>query len=272
VKLPGGAPAEKTGRRRASHRLAGHLVFVAVLAALWEVGSRVSGVSGVLFPPFSEVIRSLGGSLLEGELPERIGFSLLLIAEGLGMGIVIALLLSVGARAHRGIASAVESMTAFFHPLPGIALLPLVILWAGTGTAAVVVIIVHSVVWPLWSNLTAGFRSVPPHLLDVARNFRLSPPRMILQLLIPSSFPFLLAGLRIGWARAWRALIAAEMVFGAVGARGGIGWFIFQKRVFMDTTGLFAGIVTVMVIGVVVEELVFETIERVTVRRWGTSV
>jgi NitT/TauT family transport system permease protein len=149
--------------------------------------------------------------------------------------------------------------------------LPLIILWAGTGTTAVLVIIVHSVVWPLTTNLYAGFRSVPAHLYDVVRNYRLSTLELVRHLLLPSAFPFLLAGLRIGWARAWRALIAAEMVFGAVGARGGIGWFIFQRRVFMDTTGLFAGIVSVMLIGVIVEELVFESLERMTVRKWGVS-
>ncbi len=259
------------GSRAPLRRLLGHALFVLAAALLWEMGARLGGASQLLFPPFSSVMGSLWASILTGELPSRTALSLLLIAEGLGIGILISLLLSLGAKADRRMAAIVESLSAFLHPLPGIALLPLVILWAGTGYAAVIVIIVHSVVWPLTTNLYAGFRSVPAHLYDVVRNYRLGSLETLYHLLIPSAFPFLLAGLRIGWARAWRALIAAEMVFGAVGARGGLGWFIFQRRVFMDTTGLFAGIVSVMVIGVVVEELVFETLERITIRRWGLS-
>ncbi|MFO7850739.1 MAG: ABC transporter permease subunit [Spirochaetia bacterium] len=258
--------------RKKRSRFLGHFVFIVIIGAAWEGGARFTGASELLFPPLSVVLHSLGRSLVNGELPGRIGVSMLIIVEGLGIGILLAALLSLGARADRRIASAVDSLVAFLHPLPGIALLPLVILWAGTGTSAVLIIIVHSVVWPLATNLIAGLKSVSNHLYDVARNYGLSPPELFFHLLLPSSLPFLLAGLRIGWARAWRALIAAEMVFGAIGAGGGIGWFLFQKRVFMDTTGLFAGIITVMIIGVVVEELVFETLERVTVRRWGMSV
>ncbi|MFP4179352.1 MAG: ABC transporter permease [Spirochaetaceae bacterium] len=258
--------------RKRSSRFLGHLVCMVIAGAAWEVGARCAGASELLFPPLSVVLHSLGKSLINGELPGRIGISLLVIVEGLGIGILLAVLLSLGAKADSRLASALDSLVAFLHPLPGIALLPLVILWAGTGTTAVLIIIVHSVVWPLATNLIAGLKSVSKHLYDVARNYGLSSLELFFHLLLPSSLPFLIAGLRIGWARAWRALIAAEMVFGAIGAGGGIGWFLFQKRVFMDTTGLFAGIITVMIIGVVVEELVFETLERVTVRRWGMTV
>jgi NitT/TauT family transport system permease protein len=264
---------EKPAARRGGfgRRFLSYLLFIGGVAIVWEAGARFSNASEVLFPPFSSVARALWASVISGELPDRAALSLVLIVQGLGVGVLFALLLSLGAKADRRIASVVEGLTAFLHPLPGIAVLPLIILWAGTGTTAVLVIIVHSVVWPLTTNLYAGFRSVPAHLYDVVRNYRLSTLELVRHLLLPSAFPFLLAGLRIGWARAWRALIAAEMVFGAVGARGGIGWFIFQRRVFMDTTGLFAGIVSVMLIGVIVEELVFESLERMTVRKWGVS-
>ncbi len=248
-----------------------HLPAILLLAAAWEIGVRASGVSPLLFPPLSIVLSSLAEGITSGKLTDRILFSLLIIIEGLGIGFLFSLLLAGASRLNRRLSDFVESLVALFHPLPGIAVLPLVILWSGTGSRAVVVIIVHSVVWPLTTNLAAGFGSVPAHLSDVARNYRLSPWQLLVHLYLPAALPFLIAGMRIAWARAWRALIAAEMVFGAVGARGGIGWFIFQRRVFMDTTGLFAGIITVMLIGVLVEELVFESLERLTVRRWGMS-
>jgi NitT/TauT family transport system permease protein len=248
-----------------------HLPAILLLSAAWEIGVRVSGVSPLLLPPLSIVLSALAEGIISGELTDRVLFSLLIIAEGLGIGFFVSLLLAGAARVNQRLSDFVESLAALFHPLPGIAVLPLVILWSGTGTLAVVLIIVHSVLWPLTTNLSAGFTSVPAHLSDVARNYRLSPGQLLFHLYLPAALPFLIAGIRIAWARAWRALIAAEMVFGAVGARGGLGWFIFQRRVFMDTTGLFAGIITVMLIGILVEELVFERLERLTIRRWGLS-
>ena len=91
---------------------------------------------------------------------------------------------------------------------------------------------------------------------------------MITQILLPAAFSQALAGLRVGWARAWRALIGAEMVFGAIGATGGLGWFIFKQRAMMNTPALFAGIVLVAGLGMAVEGLVFDRLERATLRKW----
>ena len=83
--------------------------------------------------------------------------------------------------------------------------------------------------------------------------------------------PSILAGLRVGWAFAWRTLIAAELVFGASSGSGGLGWYIFQNRNELYTDRVFAGLAAVIVIGLLIEHLVFDTLERVTVRRWGVQ-
>lgn len=248
---------------------AGRVSVILLLLLLWEFGARLSGVSPLLFPPVSRVAVKLLQDLYEGSLPGRIGFSLLIIFEGVLFGCLGAFVLSLGGSFVRPLRQAVDTLVALMHPLPGIALLPLVILWAGTGRTAVLLIIIHSVVWPLTTNMVAGIRAIPAHLYDVGRNFRLSLPELTLHLVLPATLPHLISGLRIGWARAWRALIAAEMVFGAAGGSGGLGWYLFRKRVFMDTEGLFAGILVIMLIGVLFEEFLFEALERRTVGRWG---
>ena len=86
---------------------------------------------------------------------------------------------------------------------------------------------------------------------------------------MPAALPSILSGLKIGWAFAWRTLIAAELVFGASSGQGGLGWYIFQNRNELMTDRVFAGLALVILIGWLVERLVFSTIERVTVRRWG---
>ena len=92
---------------------------------------------------------------------------------------------------------------------------------------------------------------------------------VIIQILLPAAFSQALAGLRVGWARAWRALIGAEMVFGAIGATGGLGWYIFKQRAMMNTPGLFAGVLLVTVVGMAVEGLLFDPLERRTLRKWN---
>ena len=247
------------------------LLVILFLLAVWEISARASGVSPLLFPPVSMVLQTLLTDLAKGTLPGRIGFSLLIVAEGVCLGITGALLLSMTGYLNRYAGRAVDTLVALMHPLPGIALLPIVILWAGIGRTAVLLIIVHSVLWPLTTSISAGIRTIPRHLYDVSRNFRLNLPQTVFHLILPAIFPHMLSGMRIGWARAWRALIAAEMVFGAAGGQGGLGWYIFQKRVFMDTRGLFAGILVIMIIGIAFESFLFEILERGTIRKWGTS-
>ena len=105
----------------------------------------------------------------------------------------------------------------------------------------------------------------------VGRNYNLSGLRFVARILIPAAFPSILAGLKIGWAFAWRTLIAAELVFGTTSGQGGLGWFIFENRNLLDIPAVFAGLLTVIIIGLIVENLIFRTIERNTVQKWGTQ-
>jgi NitT/TauT family transport system permease protein len=92
----------------------------------------------------------------------------------------------------------------------------------------------------------------------------------VLKILVPAAFPSLLSGLKIGWAFAWRTLIASELVFGVSAGSGGLGWYIYENKNLLEIPAVFAGLVAVVLIGLAVEYLVFRTVERKTVRRWGT--
>jgi len=103
----------------------------------------------------------------------------------------------------------------------------------------------------------------------VGRNYGLAGPRFIARILIPAAFPSILTGLKIGWAFAWRTLIAAELVFGVSSGKGGLGWYIYENKNMLDIPAVFAGLLTVILIGLTVENLIFRKIEAVTVRKWG---
>src|SRR5580704_15919892 len=162
-----------------------------------------------------------------------------------------------------------STLTAMFNPLPAIALLPLALLWFGLGAFSIVFVIVHSVLWAVALNTHSGFLSVSPTLRMAGQNCGLTGLSYVTRLLVPAAFPSILTGLKIGWAFAWRTLIAAELVFGASSRSGGLGWFIFENRNQLETANVFAGLLTVILIGLFVESVIFRAIENATVRRWG---
>jgi sulfonate transport system permease protein len=156
-----------------------------------------------------------------------------------------------------------------FNPLPAIALLPLALIWFGLGYGSIVFVIVHSVLWAVALNTHSGFLSVSNTLRMVGRNYGLAGLRYVARILIPAAFPSILTGLRIGWAFAWRTLIAAELVFGVSSGSGGLGWFIYENKNQLDIPNVFAGLLTVILIGLFVENVIFRGIEIRTVRKWG---
>ncbi len=183
--------------------------------------------------------------------------------------LVLAALLTTLAIGSRIGADLLETLTSMFNPLPAIALLPLALIWFGLGTGSVIFVLVHSVLWAIALNTHAGFRSVSNTLRMVGQNYGLRGLKLVRLILIPAAFPAILTGLKVGWAFAWRTLIAAELVFGVSSGSGGLGWFIFENRNQLETANVFAGLFTVILIGLFVENVVFATIERKTIRRWG---
>jgi NitT/TauT family transport system permease protein len=202
-------------------------------------------------------------------LPDRARASLQVLAIGFSTGVVLAFILTVSAITTRIGTDFLETMTAMFDPLPAIALLPPALIWFGLGIGSLVFVLVHSVLWAVALNTHAGFRGVSQTMRMAGRNYGLSGLPLVLKILIPAAFPSILAGLKIGWAFAWRTLIAAELVFGVASGKGGPGWFIFESKNQLDIPEVFAGLLTIIMIGLTVENVVFRTIENRTVRRWG---
>ena len=245
---------------------------VLALLVLWEAGTRLFAVSPLLFPPASAVLLAFGRAVASGEIPGFAGQSLKVLLTGMALGAGIALVLTTLAVTTRLGAEILETLTSMFNPLPAIALMPLALLWFGLGVNAVVFVVVHSTLWPMSLNTYTGFVTVPPTLKRVGQNLGLSGWRLVSGILLPAAFPYILSGIKIGWAFAWRTIIAAEMVFGVAGSQGGLGWFIYQNRFEMNTDLVFAGLLTVILIGLLVENLFFRWLERRTVLRWGMSV
>jgi NitT/TauT family transport system permease protein len=243
-------------------------LILVVLALLWEAYARYVH-NTLMFPSFTETMAALWKALVDGPLLTRIWITLKVLMMGYAAGVIAAALLTTLAVSTRIGSDLLTTLTAMFNPLPAIALLPLSMLWFGLGVPSLIFVIVHSVLWAVALNAHTGFRSVSETLRMAGANFGLKGVGYVTRLLIPAAFPSILSGLKIGWAFAWRTLIAAELVFGVSTSSGGLGWFIFENRNLLETASVFAGLTAVIIIGLLVESIVFQTIERHTVRRWG---
>jgi NitT/TauT family transport system permease protein len=244
------------------------VLLLACLVVIWELYA-LHVDNSLLFPRFSETLVALWNALVHGPLLERMASSMRVLLMGYGIGILLAGLLVTFAVSTAVGQDLLTSLTAMFNPLPAIALLPLAMLWFGLGQGSLVFVIVHSVLWAVALNALSGFTSVNETLRMSGQNYGLRGVRYVTLILIPAALPSIISGLKIGWAFAWRTLIAAELVFGATSRSGGLGWFIYENRNQLETPSVFAGLFVVIIIGLLVESVIFRFIESRTVRRWG---
>ena len=235
---------------------------------IWEAAARTGFVSNLVLPTVSSVISGLFTAPADGHLILSIGISLVYVFSGMAAGSAAAFVLASAAFRFKPVNSLFQMLSAVFHPLPGIALLPVLILFFGIGPVSLLMVIIHSVLWPLAVNLAAGFTAVPAVYRKIGANYSLSSASFFFRIMLPASFPYILAGMKTAWARAWRAVVSAEMIFGITGDRGGLGWFIYSRRIFMDTRGMYAGLLAIAVLGLFIESFLFDGIELFTIRKW----
>ena len=243
-------------------------VVLVFLALLWQ-GYAEWQDNPLLFPTLSETLVALCAGLLDGKIIMATWSSIKVLLQGYFAGMLCAAIFTAFASATRLGSDFLETLTAMFNPLPSIALLPLAMIWFGLGEGSIIFVLIHAVLWAVALNTHAGFRSVSPTWRMVGQNYGLSALKYVLLILIPGALPSILTGMKIGWAFAWRTLIAAELVFGASSGQGGLGWFIFQNKNMLDIPNVFAGLLTVIVFGLLVENLIFKILERKTIVRWG---
>ena len=259
-------------KRVLKNKIFHQIIFIVILLVIWQYFVYTGNFSELILPNLHSVWEALIESISSGEMWDRTSYSFYLIGQALGIGTVLAILLTALSMISPLIADFVKTITTIFHPLPGVALLPIALLWFGIGEMAIIFILVHSIIWPLILNTYTGFRSVSRTQLEVGRNLGLRGLRLVAAVMVPSAFPYILAGFKISWSNAWRSLVAAEMIFGASGGEGGLGWLIYQKRFFLETPTVFAALFVIILIGIFVENVIFSQIERWTVQRWGMVI
>jgi NitT/TauT family transport system permease protein len=268
---PGAPRARKsTSRLRWSSlpTVARRSILLVAIVLLWQLYVSVSGVSPLLVSSPAKIAEAFWEGWASGELAAATLVTLEILGLGMLVGMCLAAVLTTFATWTRIGEDVLVLLTSMLNPLPAIAILPLAILWFGLSPAALVFVIANAVTWPIAINVSTGFRTVNPTILMVGRNLGLRGFKLVKDVLMPAALPHTISGLKTGWAFGWRTIIAAELVFGVAGGGGGLGYFINDSRYFLRIPDVFAGLVTIALIGIALD-VVFTWIERRTVIKWG---
>jgi len=240
----------------------------ASLIVIWQLYTSLSGVNALLVASPLSTIHALITDTVNGQLPGAVLVSLQNLAIGMGIGIVIGLVLASLSVFSRFGSDLLTVLTAVLSPLPGIAILPLTMIWFGLNPSAIIFVVVFGSVWPISANTDAGFRTIGTTTRMVALNLGLSRIQTIRDVFLPAAFPHILSGLRLSWAFGWRTVVGAEIVFGVAGSNGGLGWYINNARYFLNPPAIFAALVIISLLGILLDML-FQWIERRTIVKWG---
>jgi NitT/TauT family transport system permease protein len=243
-----------------------YAVVGAVLVAAWHLYAVHKGPLFVATP--WETVQEFWDGWRNGTLSDPTWATLRLLLEGIGIGAGIAAVMTAFATLSKIGEDFLLFLTAVLNPLPGVAVLPIAMLLFGLTEKALLFVIANATIWPIAIAVSTGFKTANQTLVAVGRNVGLSRVRVITDVLAPAALPQAISGLKTAWAFGWRTIIAAELVFGVAGSSGGLGNYINNARQYFLTPKVFAGLLTIAIIGVVFETI-FGQLERRTVVRWG---
>ncbi len=237
-----------------------------VVGSLWEVVARSGIFPPRLFPPLEEVAETFVRLTAAGILPHHAFETVVRLMAGFGMGAVVGVALGIIMGRSRRAEDIFLPLVSIGAPIPGLAYAPLFLLWFGLGNVGAVILVGFVSAFPIILNSWTGVKAVKEIWVRAAQVMGANDRRLFRQVILPGALPYILTGLRLGLAQAWRILVAVEML---AAVPWGLGWMIFGAREFLNTDVMLAGIVVIGAIGLALEKLVFQRLEQFTVVRWG---
>jgi len=237
-----------------------------VVGAIWEIVAWSGAFPPRLFPSLETVAATLGRLTVEGILPHHAIQTLYRLAAGFAVAALAGIAIGIAMGRSRRAEDLLLPLVSIGAPIPGLAYAPLFLLWFGLGDTGSIVLVAFVAAFPIIQNSWTGVKAVKEIWIRAAQTMGADGRRLFRHVILPGALPYILTGLRLGLAQAWRILVAVEML---AAVQWGLGWLIFGAREFLNTDAMLAGITTIALIGVALENVVFEPIERYTVVRWG---
>jgi NitT/TauT family transport system permease protein len=237
-----------------------------VVALAWELTARSGVFPSRLFPTLEDVAATFVRLSAAGILPHHVLDTLLRLAAGFGIAAVCGIAIGFAMGRSRLAEDIFLPLVSIGAPIPGLAYAPLFLLWFGLGNKSAVLLVGFVSAFPIVFNTWTGVKAIKEIWLRSAQAMGADDRRLLRHVILPGTLPYMLTGLRLGLAQAWRILVGVEML---AAVPWGLGWMIFGAREFLNTDVMLAGIAVIGVIGLALEKLVFERLERYTVVRWG---
>jgi NitT/TauT family transport system permease protein len=237
-----------------------------VAAAAYEALARSGAFPPALLPTLPKVAATLVNQLLDGTIVEHAAFTLYRVLFGLALAVAVALPLGILMGRLRPVEHFFLPLASALMPIPSLAWVPVFILWFGLGNTVAILVVFYAALFPMLLNAWSGVRAVNPLWLRAADAMGADERALFWKVIIPGASPFIITGLRQAFLRAWIAVVGAEML---AASDWGLGWVIFDAKEFLNTDVMLASLVVIGCIGFVFERLVFGSIERATVMRWG---
>jgi NitT/TauT family transport system permease protein len=241
------------------------VAFLLGLLTLWELAARFGPWPHYLFPSPTAVGRALVRLAESGALSAAVFRSLFRLTQGYLIAAVVGVPLGMLTARLKFFRLAVKPIVMGLQALPSICWLPLAILWFGLSESAIAFVVVMGSVLAIAIATEDGVASIDPQLIRQARTLGVRGFRFYRGVLLPGAFPGIVTGLKLGWSFAWRALMAGELLF----VSGGLGQLLHNGRELLDVAQVVAVMVTIVVVGVAVDKVVFQTVEVRVRRRWG---
>jgi NitT/TauT family transport system permease protein len=237
-----------------------------VLAAIWEFVARSGTFQPKLFPTLEQIARSLVDLTASGILPHDGFDTILRLFSGFGIAAFVGIVVGVLMGRSQRVEDIVLPLVSMLAPIPGLAYAPLFLLWFGPGQFSAMLLVAFVSMFPVIYNSWTGVKAVKEIWLRSAQALGADDLRIFSHVILPGALPYILTGMRLGLAQAWRILVAVEML---TAVPWGLGWLIFGARQFLDTSAMLAGITVIAIIGLTLEKLVFQKMEDYTLVRWG---
>jgi len=252
------------GQRRRSIIRA--VITLTAAAAFYE-GVSYSGLfPQVLLPTIQTVVHTLYGMLADGSMLKHTGATLYRVLFGFLLAVAVGLPLGVAMARFKPVENFFLPLVSALMPIPSFALVPMFMLWFGIGNLTTILVVFYAATFPMLFNTWSGVRSVNPLWLRAAGAMGADERRMFWKVIVPGALPFIITGVRQAFLRSWIAVVGAEMI---AASDWGLGWVIFDAKEFLNADVMLASIAVIGAIGFVFERVVFGSIERATVQRWG---
>jgi NitT/TauT family transport system permease protein len=241
---------------------------ILVAAALYEAVARSGYFAPALMPSLVVVAHTFYGMVLDGSMLGHAAATLYRVLCGFSLAVVFGLPLGVLMGRYPPVENFVLPLASALMPIPSLAWVPLFILWFGLGNTVTILIVFYAALFPMLLNAWSGVRSVNPIWLRAAGAMGAKERALFWKVIVPGASPFIIAGLRQSFLRSWIAVIGAEML---AASNWGLGWVIFDAGQFLDADVMLASIIVIGLIGFAAERLVFGSLERATIYRWGMA-